>query len=130
MFTKEWVTIMRQSKNICPRYQAAVEIIAQRWTALIIKVLMPGPRRFSELSDELEVVSDRVLSERLKELEQTGIVTRRVIPEPPIRVEYTLTEKGLALAPILTAIETWSHDWLTLADAPAEPVIDTANIPI
>jgi len=53
---------MRQSKNICPRYQAAVEIIAQRWTALIIKVLIPGPRRFSELADELEVVSDRVLS--------------------------------------------------------------------
>jgi len=121
---------MRQSKNICPRYQAAVEIIAQRWTALIIKVLMPGPRRFSELSDELEVVSDRVLSERLKELEQTGIVTRRVIPDPPIRVEYALTEKGQALDPILTAIETWSHDWIPLDETPAEVTADTANVPV
>ena len=120
---------MRHSKNICPRYQAAVEIIAQRWTALIIKVLMPGPRRFSELSDELEVVSDRVLSERLKELEQAGIVTRRVIPEPPIRVEYTLTEKGLALDPILTAIESWSHDWIPLEEAAVEPSLDMAALP-
>ena len=107
----------------------AVEIIAQRWTALIIKVLMPGPSRFSELADELEVVSDRVLSERLKELEQAGIVTRRVIPEPPIRVEYTLTEKGQALGPILDAIETWSHDWIPLDEASPETAVDAANVP-
>jgi DNA-binding HxlR family transcriptional regulator len=120
---------MRLSKNICPRYQAAVEIIAQRWTALIIKVLMPGPRRFSELADELEVVSDRVLSERLKELEQAGILTRRVIPDPPIRVEYTLTEKGQALGPIVDAIETWSHDWIPLGETAAETVAEAANAP-
>lgn len=120
---------MRQSKNICPRYQAAVEIIAQRWTALIVKVLMPGPRRFNELADELEVVSDRVLSERLKELEQAGIVTRRVIPEPPIRVEYALTEKGRALDPILNEIEMWSHEWIPLAEVSDEPTVEAVNVP-
>ena len=66
---------MRYTENVCVRYQHAVEIVAKRWTALILKVMMPGCKRFSELAEELEVVSDRVLSERLKELEQED--TRR-----------------------------------------------------
>lgn len=109
---------MRHSEHICERYQTAVDLIAKRWTTLIIKVLMPGPLRFSELAAQLEVVSDRVLSERLKELEQADIIIRHVIPQPPIRVEYTLTEKGLALAPVIEAIETWSQQWITLETPP------------
>jgi DNA-binding HxlR family transcriptional regulator len=108
---------MRFSEKLCIRYQQAVEIIAKRWTALILKVLMDKPLRFSEIAEQLDVVSDRVLSERLKELEQEGIVERRVLPEPPIRVEYSLTPKGKALAPILNAIEAWSHDWIALDPA-------------
>ncbi len=105
---------MRFSDKLCKRYQQAVEIIAKRWTALILKVLMDKPLRFSEIAEQLDVVSDRVLSERLKELEQEAIVERRVLTEPPIRVEYSLTPKGKALAPILDAIEAWSHDWIAL----------------
>ena len=108
---------MRQSENLCPRYQYAVEIIARRWTALIVKVLIDGPKRFNEISAALEVVSDRMLSERLKDLEREGVVERHVHPESPIRVEYKLTTKGIALEPILQAIEYWSKAWITVEEA-------------
>lgn len=103
---------MRYSEQICVRYQHAVEIIGKRWTGLILKVLMDGPLRFNEMAVQLQVVSDRMLSERLKELEQEGVVARRVLPDTPVRVEYSLTEKGRALAPVVAAIECWSHDWI------------------
>ncbi|MEP7290001.1 MAG: helix-turn-helix domain-containing protein [Chloroflexota bacterium] len=105
---------MRYSENICTRYQYAADMISRRWTALILKVLMDKPLRFNELGDLLAVVSDRVLSERLKELEQEQIVERRVYTEIPVRVEYSLTEKGRDLSPVINAIEKWSHDWIEL----------------
>lgn len=105
---------MRYSEKICLRYQHAVEILAKRWTGLILKILMAGPMRFSELSERLEVVSDRVLSERLKELESEGLLVRRVFPETPVRVEYALTEKGQATYPVLEAIEVWGERWIEL----------------
>ena len=108
---------MRYNENICIRYQHAIEMISKRWTALILKVLMSGSLRFSELADQLGVVSDRMLSERLKDLEREGIVERRVLPESPVRVEYSLTVKGQALAPVVEAIERWSNAWV---DLPAE----------
>jgi DNA-binding HxlR family transcriptional regulator len=107
----------RYSGQMCLNYQYAVEILAKRWTALIVKVLLAGPLRFSELAGQLEVVSDRVLSERLKELEQEEIVKRQVLAETPVRVEYSLTEKGQALAPVLAAIEEWSYKWIELDPA-------------
>lgn len=103
---------MRYSAKLCPRYQHAVEILGKRWTALILKVLLDGPARFNELADELQVVADRVLSERLKELEAEGIITRRIYAEVPVRVEYRLTAKGCDLAPVVEAIENWSHQWI------------------
>ena len=108
---------MRYSAQLCPRYQYAVEILARRWTPLILKVLVERPLRFSEMAERLEVVSDRVLSERLKELELEKIVERRVLPEPPVRVEYSLTEKGKDLAPLIETIEEWSHNWIELDPA-------------
>ena len=77
---------MRYSENICPRYQHAIEILGKRWTGLILQVLLNGPARFNELADQLQVVADRVLSERLKELEAEGIITRQVYAEVPGRV--------------------------------------------
>ena len=103
---------MRYSEQICVRYQHAVEIIGKRWTGLILKVLMAGPLRFNEIAEQLQVISDRMLSERLKELEQEGVVERRVLPETPVRVEYTLTEKGRALGPVVQAIECWGEQWV------------------
>lgn len=110
---------MRYSAKICPRYQHAVEILARRWTALILMVLMDGPLRFNELAERLEVVSDRMLSERLKELESEGMVERCVYPESPVRVAYTLTEKGQAIRPVVAAIEQWGERWVDLDHPPA-----------
>jgi len=102
---------MRYSEHICVRYQHAVEILGKRWTGLILQLLLNGPLRFNALADELQVVADRVLSERLKELEAEGIITRQVFAEVPVRVEYCLTEKGRDLAPVIEAIQDWSHRW-------------------
>ena len=102
---------MRYGNHLCTRYQHAIEIIGKRWTGLILKVLLAGPLRFNELAEQLEVVSDRMLSERLKELEAEGMIERRVLPESPVRVEYRLTAKGEGLTPAIEAIEAWSREW-------------------
>ena len=96
----------------CPHYERAVEILGRRWTGLIVRALLARPLRFSELVEHLEVVSDRMLSERLKELEAEGIVTRCVSAQPPVRVDYRLTEKGEALAGVVEAIAAWAEEWV------------------
>jgi DNA-binding HxlR family transcriptional regulator len=103
---------MRYSEQLCPRFQLAMELLGKRWTGLIIKLLLERPLRFSELADRLEVVGDRMLAERLKELERQQVIVRRVFAEVPVRVEYSLTEKGRALAPVLDSIEVWGNHWI------------------
>jgi len=93
-----------------------MEVLGKRWTGLILNVLMDGPLRFSALSARLEVVSDRLVSERLKELEGEGIVQRRVSEGRPVRVDYALTKKGRALRQVVGSIEKWASDWV---DVPA-----------
>ncbi len=107
---------MRYSEQICPRFQHAVEILGKRWVGLILKLLMERPLRFSELAERLEVVGDRMLAERLKELELEGVVERRVYPDMPVRVEYRLTEKGHGLSTVLEAIGQWSEHWVELPE--------------
>ena len=111
---------MRYSAQLCPRYQQAIELLGKRWTGLILQVLMARPLRFNEMAEQLEVVSDRMLSERLKELEAEGVVARCVYPETPVRIEYRLTEKGKALAPVIEAIGEWSNRWIELDAVPVE----------
>jgi DNA-binding HxlR family transcriptional regulator len=111
---------MPYSEQFCPSFQHAVELLGKRWTGLILKVLLAGPQRFSEIADQIEGVSDRMLSERLKEFESEGVIERRVYPETPVRIEYRLTEKGQALDAVLDAIATWSHQWVEAAPALAE----------
>jgi DNA-binding HxlR family transcriptional regulator len=100
--------------NVCSRFHAAVELIGARWTGAIIQVLMSGRTRYADLRSAVPEISDRMLSERLRELEQAGIVVRFVSPEPPVRVEYELTEKGRALQPALNAIGAWAEQWVVL----------------
>ncbi|WP_025026432.1 winged helix-turn-helix transcriptional regulator [Caldalkalibacillus mannanilyticus] len=103
---------MNQS-SLCPKLEKGMQIISKRWTGLIIYQLLSGPQRFCAIESAFPI-SGRLLSERLKELEQEGIVKRDVFPETPVRIEYSLTDKGLALEPIIRDIEKWSHTWLEL----------------
>lgn len=98
-------------KSICPRFEKAMGMLSQRWTGMIIYQLLLGPQRFCNIESSIGI-SGRVLSERLKDLENEGIVKREVFPETPVRIEYSLTEKGKALEPLMRSIETWSHTWL------------------
>ncbi|MEW9527839.1 winged helix-turn-helix transcriptional regulator [Microbispora sp. NPDC049125] len=102
----------------CPRYHHAVEIIGRRWTGAILRGMLVGLTRFSDLAAAVPGLSDRMLSERLKELDAEGIVTRVVLPETPVRVEYHLTEKGRALGTAIDALTEWAEEWVD----PVEPV--------
>jgi DNA-binding HxlR family transcriptional regulator len=96
---------------ICPRFEKAISLLSQRWTALVIYQLLSGPQRFGTIQSSISI-SGKVLSERLKDLEQKGIVRRDVIPETPVLIEYSLTEKGFSLKPIMKEIENWSQVWV------------------
>ncbi|MDE3840064.1 transcriptional regulator [Bacillus methanolicus] len=96
---------------ICPRFEKAMNILSKRWTGLIIYQMLSGPQRFCNIESAIGI-SGRLLSERLKDLENEGIVKREVFPETPVRIEYSLTEKGRSLEPIMKEIEKWSQTWL------------------
>lgn len=100
---------------ICPRFEKAMSMLSQRWTGLVIYQLLTGPKRFCTLESSMGI-SGRVLSERLKDLETQGIVKREVYPETPVRIEYSLTDKGLALEPLMKEIEKWSQDWIEVEE--------------
>jgi DNA-binding HxlR family transcriptional regulator len=91
---------------------ACAEIIGAKWTALLVHDLSEGPRRFSQLEHSCSGISPRTLAERLRALEQEGIVERHSYPESPPRVEYELTAKGEALLPIIDAMREFGHSWL------------------
>jgi DNA-binding HxlR family transcriptional regulator len=97
---------------MCRQFQFAVDLVGKRWTPLIVQLLLKRPHRYSELFGELEVVTEGMLSQRLKELEQAGVVERRVIDEQPVRVEYHLTEKGRGLSRVISGLERWAEEWI------------------
>ncbi|MGF7046743.1 DNA-binding HxlR family transcriptional regulator [Paenibacillus sp. DS2015] len=102
-----------KTSELCPRFEKGMEIINRRWSGFIIYKLLTGPQRFCAIETSLPI-SGRLLSERLKDLEQSGVVKREVFPETPVRIEYSLTEKGRALEPIIRGIEQWSQAWVTV----------------
>ncbi len=103
----------------CPKFHHAVEVIGRRWTGAILRAMLSGTERFSEIAATVPGLSDRLLSERLKELEAEGIAERVVIPETPVRIEYRLTAKGRDLGAAIEALSAWADRW---ADAPADEV--------
>jgi DNA-binding HxlR family transcriptional regulator len=107
-----------KTPSLCGRFHRASELIGRRWTGAIIFVLLKSRCRFATLRDAIPDITDRMLSERLQELEQEGIVDRTVVPETPVRVEYSLTKKGQALAGAMDAIAQWAEKWID-AGAPA-----------
>ncbi len=96
----------------CPLYEQAIDLLGKRWTGLILRALMERPRRFNEIAAYVEGVSDRLLSERLRELEDAGVVTRVVHPQRPVVIEYVLTEKGASLRKVVEAIQEWANEWI------------------
>lgn len=97
----------------CPRYHEAVELVGKRWTGAILYVLLHGGQlRFTEIANAVPDLSDRLLSERMKELEKRGIVKRHVSAGAPTKVSYELTEQGRELAPAMAELKTWADRWL------------------
>jgi DNA-binding HxlR family transcriptional regulator len=109
------LALVTTAPGLCPKFHAAVELIGRRWTGALVRLLLNGRMRYSDLKAAVPDISDRMLSERLKELEAEGIVTRIVTPDMPVRVEYELTEKGLALEAPLRTLGDWATAWVTPA---------------
>ena len=107
---------IREVKNmtqpkLCPKFEKAVSLLSQKWTALVIYQLLFGTHRFNEIQSAIGI-SGKVLSDRLKDLENQEIIKREVIPETPVVIEYSLTEKGQSMEPIIRDIEDWSQHWV------------------
>jgi DNA-binding HxlR family transcriptional regulator len=106
-------TCENQQFILCPKFEKTFEILGKKWNGLIIDVLIAeGPQRFVEIANKIPDVSDRVLVERLKELEEKEILERKVKCEEKNRIEYGLTDTGLALKPVMEEIQTWGEKWV------------------
>ncbi len=98
--------------NLCPKFESAFQLLGQRWNGLILRVLLQGPVRFRDISSNIPSMSDKMLVDRLKQLEEAGLIERSVYPETPVRIEYQLTQKGEALKPALDEIQHWAEKWV------------------
>ncbi len=98
--------------KMCPKYESAAELLGKKWTGLIIRVLLGGPKRFKDIKEQIPEMSDKMLTDRMKELEAAGILTRTVYPEMPVRIEYELTEKGRQLEEVIQSIQHWGEAWM------------------
>jgi DNA-binding HxlR family transcriptional regulator len=103
----------KTESKVCTRFHHAVELIGRRWTGAIISLLLVGPQCFNEMLTAVPGLSDRLLTERLRELESEGLVRRNVIPGPPVRVSYALTEAGIGLKPVIESLSRWAERHVT-----------------
>ena len=113
--------------QLCARFHHASELIGRRWTGAIIFLLLQKTCRFATLRDAIPDITDRMLSERLQELEQEGVVERMVVPETPVRVEYSLTKKGKGLAEAVSSLAAWAEKHVPLEPAARRPARKTAR---
>ncbi|HTN89879.1 MAG TPA: helix-turn-helix domain-containing protein [Sorangium sp.] len=113
-------------QHLCETFQAAMDVLAKPWNGLIIATLEEGALRFGEIGGRLDAISDRMLSSRLKELEALGLLVRRVLPGPPVRVEYELTDTGRGFGEVAQAISRWGE---MLAESAARGVEARASTP-
>jgi DNA-binding HxlR family transcriptional regulator len=100
-----------QAAGVCPHFHAAIELIGKRWTGAIVCALTERPMRFGELAKVVPGLSDRLLSQRLRELEEEGLVEREVEAGSPVRVTYSLTEVGRGLDPAINELRIWARRW-------------------
>jgi DNA-binding HxlR family transcriptional regulator len=107
----EAISAQEQPAGVCPHFHAAIELIGKRWTGAIVCALTERPLRFGELAKVVPGLSDRLLSQRLRELEEEGLVAREVEPGSPVRVTYSLTEAGTELRPAIVELKNWAQRW-------------------
>ncbi|MFN8159938.1 MAG: helix-turn-helix domain-containing protein [Solirubrobacterales bacterium] len=100
-----------EAQPVCPDFHAAIELLGRRWTGAVVSALSGGPMRFAELGRAVPGISDRLLSRRLRELEEEGLVERLVEPGTPVRVSYELTGKGEDLGPAIAELQAWARRW-------------------
>ena len=105
---------------MCPRYEQAAQLLGKKWTNLILRILMGQPRRFGEFRQQVPELSERLLSERLRELEDEGIVRRVVADRRPVFVLYELTPKGQELEAVVRSIQTWANAWICIDGQPVQ----------
>jgi DNA-binding HxlR family transcriptional regulator len=106
----------------CPHYHEAVELVGRRWTGAIVEVLLQGgPLRFGEIANAVPELSDRLLSQRLKDLEDRGLVVRRDDPGPPPCSRYAHTAMGTELEPAVAELKAWGRRWLDTSAATFRP---------
>lgn len=103
-------------QDFCPYFHHAVELIGRRWTGVVLRTMLQGATRFGDIAAAVPNLSDKMLAERLKELETEGMITRTVVPETPVRVEYRPTDKGRAVEGILQALDAWADQWVPPCD--------------
>lgn len=114
---------MEYTLSFCPKYQQAVELIGKRWSGGILRALLLGATRFTELRDSIPELSDRMLNERLIEFEREGLAVREVTQGRPVSVTYRLTAKGRALESVISALSAWAGEWIEV-DQAAELVVE------
>jgi DNA-binding HxlR family transcriptional regulator len=111
---------------VCVRFHTAIELIGAKWSGAVLQALFTGAHRFTDIRAAIPGVSDMMLTRRLRELEDAGLVERRVMPTSPVHVEYQLTQMGREAGPVLDAIIAWSHKWIPI---PADASDDAASHP-
>ncbi len=99
--------------QLCPKMETAFRLLGKRWIGIIIHVLLDGPKRFKDLTEIIPGISEKMLSERLKELEQAGLVERIVYDETPVKVTYQLTKKGVSLEGVMKELNKWANTFCT-----------------
>ena len=102
---------MDTERAVCESFQHAAQLVGKRWVPQIVWVLLGGPRRFSVLRTAIPEISDTVLSDRLRDLESAGILTRAVTPSTPVLIEYSLTDRGRELAKVIDGLARWADRW-------------------
>jgi DNA-binding HxlR family transcriptional regulator len=102
---------------VCVRFHAAIELIGTRWTGAVLRALFTGQHRYAQIKAAIPGVSDTMLAQRLRALQEQELVERRVLSTTPVQVEYHLTQRGLELEPVLESIITWAHKWIPLPEA-------------
>ena len=106
---------MDEDRQVCESFQRAAQLVGQRWVPQIVWVLLGGGRRYSAIRDAIPEISDTLLSERLRELEEAGVVTRTVTPSTPVLIEYSLSERGRELATVMDGLSTWAERWAAVS---------------